>query len=132
MPAKNRGVAKGLTPLIFIFVDTRPLPNGLTEKEWEIEANKRGLDVETTKRVFGPASYKGPNGQLRRCTILAARKGECKTNPAPSLDKRIDMAKRVLAQDPTCEWVGFDRAYNDRTAYTFGAEEFTLHVAAKC
>ncbi|MBM1310567.1 hypothetical protein JQT66_10345 [Sulfitobacter mediterraneus] len=134
VPALQNRVQQGQTPLVFQFSSLGPSSsNGVTEQDWEREAKKRGMGVSDVKSVlFGGSAYKGPDGELRVCTISAIQRGLCGKKLGLSIAKRAEYAQRILAQNGKCRWTGFDPNYHARTAFSLGAEDFTLHVAAEC
>ena len=127
-------VTEGLTPLVFIFSSNVPQPdNGVTEDDWIKEAARLGMSVEMTKStIHGGSAYKGPDGNLRTCTISAIQRGLCGRKLGLSIDQRTSMAKTLLDSSDKCQWVGFDARYNALASVQAGAEQFTLHVPAKC
>ncbi len=134
VPALRNRVPQGQTPLIFQFSSLGPSSgNGVTEQDWEREAKKRGMSVGDVKSVlFGGSAYKGPDGELRVCTISAIQRGLCGQSLGLSIAERAAYAQRILAQNSKCRWTGFDPNYHALTAFNLGAEDFTLHVAAEC
>ncbi|UZD89753.1 hypothetical protein [Cognatishimia activa] len=134
--ALQKSIAKvpnGKTPLIFTFKSLTPTySKGVTEADWERRAAQTGMAVSDVKTFLGESAYKGPDGELRVCTIHAIQRGLCGKKLGLSIQKRVDFAKRTLALSDRCEWVGFDTGYHSQTAYRFGAVDETLHVAAVC
>jgi hypothetical protein len=129
----EKHVPKGLTPLVFSFSSTRPADNnGVTEADWERTAAKFGMGVSDTKSSFGGAAYKGPDGDLRICTVIAIRKGFCGKSRGLSEEKRVAFAQKALGGSLQCRWVGFDAGYNRAASRLMGAEEYILNVAADC
>lgn len=127
-------VPQGLTPLMFRYSSLGGAPsNGVTQQDWEREAQKWGMGVSDLKStVFGGSAYKGPDGALRVCTISAIQRGLCGKKLGLSVARRVAYAERIITQSGQCRWVGFDPSYNARTARSLGAEDFSLHVAADC
>jgi hypothetical protein len=122
----SHSVPKHLTPLFFTFSWHDPsIASGMTEEGWKRLSELRKTTVEVAKHVFR-GHYYDASGQLRVC------KGECGKKLNLSIAERTEMAKRVLATDSACQWVGFDPNYHNLTAYNLGAEHATLHVAADC
>ena len=134
IPALQNRVPDGLTPLIFIFSSTDPADsNGVTQADWERRAAQSGMTVSDLKNVvFGGEVYKGPDGELRVCTIAAIQKGLCGKKLGLSVGQRAKMAETILGQSTACRWVRFDPAYHRAAATNLGAQDFTLHVAADC
>ena len=133
-PQMQARVSKGLTPLFFSFSAMDPVDsNGVTQADWERRAARTGMSVSDLKAVvFGGSAYKGPDGELRVCTISAIQRGLCGKKLGLSVEQRAEIAKSIIDQSSVCRWVGFDPGYNRLTSYQLGAEEFTLHVAADC
>ena len=127
-------VPKGLTPLFFSFNATGATDaNGVTQADWERRAARSGMSVSDLKTVvFGGSAYKGPDGELRVCTISAIQRGLCGKKLGLSVEQRAEIAKSIINQSSVCRWVGFDPGYNRLTSYQLGAEDFTLHVAVDC
>lgn len=134
VPSLASQVPAGLTPLMFIYRSLQPAPaNGVTERDWERAAAQHGMSVSDVKHaVFGGQAYKGPDGQLRVCTVYAIQKGLCGRRPGLSVSQRAAMAQRLLAAGGNCRWVGLDPRFNARIAGLNGAETFTLYLAADC
>lgn len=134
IPVFKDRVPKGTTPLIFTFTSLSPASNnGVTEQDWLRESEKTGMSVSDLKSVvYGGSAYKGPNGDLRVCTIHAIQQGFCGEKLGLSVAKRAEYARRALKQNSRCQWIGFDPSYNALASHMAGAETFTLHVAAKC
>lgn len=133
VPVFDERVADGLTPLIFNFFSTLPEnKTRLSETEWAEVASELGWQVSITKVAYGKDAYFGPDGKLRKCTIFAVQKGLCGQKLGLSIEQRVQMAKQLLETSEECEWVSFDGAYHARAAFDLGAQDFTLHVPAKC
>ncbi len=122
-----------LTPLLFTFTYTRRGPsNGVSEADLKREAKRIGLDMKTMRIIYGSNPYKDEDGTLHVCTVDAIRQGLCKGSPTLPLKDRISYAQSILERDPTCDWVGFDAAYNKNATFSLGGDDQTLNVKARC
>ncbi|MFY0596747.1 MAG: hypothetical protein JXQ85_09975 [Cognatishimia sp.] len=133
IPYLASSAPQGHTPLIFTFTSlTSSYGKGVTEADWERRAKKTGMAVSDLKNLMGESAYKGPDGELRVCTIHAIQRGLCGKKLGLSVQKRADLARRALALSDRCQWVDFNAAYHTQAAYRLGAVDETLHVTAVC
>lgn len=69
---------------------------------------------------------------MRPCIYKDREAGKCKWPKVLPISERAKLAKKVLDQDPKCDWKGFDPIFNRRMSYQAGASDYTLWIAADC
>lgn len=134
------GVATGLkmksqhSPVLFTFTHAnRTGTSNIPESVWQARAKKEGWgSVNDLKTYMGKDAYLTAQGQIAICTYFAMKKGLCGKPLGLSVNARAKLAERVMAGSSDCNWIGFDKAFNQAMSYKTGGGDNLLWVMADC
>ncbi|MEL7093047.1 MAG: hypothetical protein AAFN94_15045 [Pseudomonadota bacterium] len=121
------------TPLFFSFTPTDTGASGVTEANWQREAQRQNVPVEVVKRMFNPPYiYPSSTGGVASCTAFVIRQGGCRHIKTPSDAEKVSLARAALQTSATCRWIGYDRGFDTMMRARAGAIATTLWARADC